>query len=102
MNGWAWLAGQSTPGLASLLGNLGVETSFEEASQWRNAFCYFGVSDNTVRKHTEGYGRAQAALEEEWKHTSGRRERDGITERNLEKRTGRIYASVDGAACAPA
>jgi hypothetical protein len=91
------VAGQSTPGLASLLGILGVETSFEEASQLAERFLLFRVSDNTVRKHTEGYGRAQAALEEEWKHTSEDVKGMELRERNLEKRTGRIYASVDGA-----
>lgn len=48
--------GESTSGLASLLGILGVETSFEEASDLAERFLLFRVSDNTVRKHTEGYG----------------------------------------------
>jgi Uncharacterised protein family (UPF0236) len=89
--------GQSTPGLASLLGILGVETSFEEASQLAERFLLFRVSDHTVLKHTEGYGQAQAQLEEEWKQAAedvkGLKER----EQTLQRQPGRIYASVDGA-----
>ena len=47
--------GQTTPTLASLLGVLGVEVAFEEASQLAERFLLFRVSDNTVRKQTEGY-----------------------------------------------
>lgn len=46
--------GQTTPTLASLLGVLGVEVSFEEASHLAERFLLFRVSDNTVRKQTEG------------------------------------------------
>ena len=67
---WGLVPGQSTPGLASLLGILGVETSFEEASQLAERFFLFKVSDNTVRKHTEGYGHAQAQMEQAWKQTA--------------------------------
>jgi len=58
--------GQTTPTLASLLGVLGVEVSFEEASRLAERFLLFRVSDNTVRKQTEGYGNAQAQAEREW------------------------------------
>ena len=89
--------GQSTPGLASLLGVLGVETSFEEASQLAERFLLFRVSDNTVRKHTEGYGRAQAQREQEWKRTAEDVKALEWREASWGKRPGRIYASVDGA-----
>ncbi len=62
------LPGQSTAGLASLLGILGVETSFEEASQLAERFLLFSVSDNTVRKQTEGYG----GLKRLWKKNGNR------------------------------
>ena len=52
------------------MGILGVETSFEEASQLAERFLLFRVSDNTVRKQTEGYGQAQATLEKEWKQAA--------------------------------
>lgn len=89
--------GQSTPGLASLLGILGVETSFEEASELAERFLLFRVSDNTVRKHTEGYGQAQAILEKEWKQATEDMKGMEVREQSLEKRLGRIYASMDGA-----
>ena len=51
--------GQTTHTLASLLGVLGVEVSFGEASRLAERFFLFRVSDNTVRKQTEGYGNAK-------------------------------------------
>lgn len=89
--------GQSTPGLASLLGILGVETSFEEASQLAERFLLFRVSDNTVRKQTEGYGKAQAQAEMEWKQLAEDVKSLEVRERSLEKRASRIYGSLDGA-----
>src|SRR5208337_2243803 len=89
--------GQSTPGLASLLGILGVETSFEEASELAERFLLFRVSDYTVRKHTEGYGHAQAQLEQEWKRAAEDVKGMQVREQSLEKHSGRIYASMDGA-----
>ena len=91
------VAGQSTSGLASLLGILGVETSFEEASQLAERFLLFRVSDNTVRKQTEGYGQAQAQQEAEWKRAAEDGQAWEMREQSLERRAGRIYASMDGA-----
>jgi len=89
--------GQTTPTLASLLGVLGVEVSFEEASQLAERFLLFRVSDNTVRKQTEGYGNAQAQAEKEWIENAEDEKALQVRERNLENQLGRIYASVDGA-----
>ena len=89
--------GQSTPGLASLVGILGVETSFEEASQLAERFLLFRVSDNTVRKQTEGYGHAQAQVEEAWKRAAEDGKGLERREQELAKRRGRVYGSVDGA-----
>ena len=58
--------GQARPTLASLLGMLGVEVSFEEACQVAERFLLFPISDNTLRKQTEGYGNAPAQMEKEW------------------------------------
>ena len=88
--------GQVTSGLASLLGVLGVEVSFEEASQLAERFLLFRVSDNTVRKQTEGYGQAQAQAENEWIRQAGDEKYLQARERRLEKRSGRVYASLDG------
>ena len=72
-----------------------METSFEEASQLAERFLLFRVSDNTVRKHTEGYGRAQAQREQEWERTVEDVKALEWREASWGKRPGRIYASVD-------
>ena len=89
--------GQTTPSLASLLGVLGVEVSFEEASRLAERFLLFRVSDNTVRKQTEGYGNAQAQAEKEWIEKAEDESALQVRERHLEHQAGRIYASIDGA-----
>jgi hypothetical protein len=89
--------GQTTSTLASLLGMLGVEVSFEEASRLAERFLLFRVSDNTVRKQTEGYGNAQAQVEKEWIEKAEDEKALQVRERNLEHQPGRIYASIDGA-----
>lgn len=89
--------GQVTQALASLLGVLGVEVAFEEASQLAERFLLFRVSDNTVRKQTEGYGNAQAQVEKEWIEKAEDEKSLQVRERSLEYRSGRMYASIDGA-----
>ena len=89
--------GQVTQTLSSLLGVLGVEVSFEEASQLAERFLLFRVSDNTVRKQTEGYGNAQAQAEKAWIEKAENEKSLQVRERSLAHRSGRIYASIDGA-----
>ena len=97
--------GQTTPTLASLLGVLGVEVSFEEASRLAERFLLFRVSDtqywrspsNTVRKQTEGYGNAQAQVEKGWIEKAADEKALQVRQRNLTSQSGRIYASLDGA-----
>ena len=88
--------GQVTQALASLLGVLGVEVAFEEASQLAERFLLFRISDNTVRKQTEGYGNAQAQTEKDWIEKAEDEKYLQVRERSLEHRSGRIYASIDG------
>lgn len=88
--------GQVTQALASLLGVLGVEVAFEEASQLAERFLLFRVSDNTVRKQTEGYGQAQAQMEKKWIQKAEDEKSLQVRERSLEYRSERIYASIDG------
>jgi hypothetical protein len=88
--------GQATRTLGSLLGALGVEVSFEEASELAERFLLFRASDNTVRKHTEGHGQAQTQIEKEWKRVAEDEKALELREQSLEKRPGRIYASMDG------
>ncbi len=71
--------------------------SIEEASQLAERFLLFRVSDNTVRKQTEGYGNAQAQAEKEWIERAQDEKYLQIRERSLEDRCGYIYASMDGA-----
>jgi hypothetical protein len=89
--------GQTTPTLASLLGVLGVEVSFEEASRLAERFLLFRVSDNTVRKQTEGYGNAQAQVEQEWIEQAEDEKALQVRQRHVAPQPGRIYASIDGA-----
>lgn len=91
------MPGQVTQTLSSLLGVLGVEVAFEEASHLAERFLLFRVSDNTVRKQTEGYGNAQAQAEKEWIEKAENEKSLQVRERSLEDRSGRIYASIDGA-----
>lgn len=88
--------GQTTPTLASLLGVLGVEVSFEEASRLAERFLLFRVSDNTVRKQTEGYGQAQAQIEKEWIEQAEDEKALQVRQRHVTRQLGRIYASIDG------
>jgi len=89
--------GQTTPTLASLLGVLGVEVSFEEASRLAERFLLFRMSDNTVRKQTEGYGNAQAHVEQEWIEKAESEKALQVRQRHVDPQPGRIYASIDGA-----
>jgi hypothetical protein len=89
--------GQTTATLASLLGVLGVEVSFEEASRLAERFLLFRVSDNTVRKQTEGYGNAQAHVEQEWIEQAEDEGALQVRQRHLQPQPGRIYGSIDGA-----
>lgn len=91
------IPGQTTPGLASLLGILGAEVAFEEASRLAERFLLFQVSDNTVRKQTEGYGEAQEEVEEKWIEQAEDERWLQERERTVKRHTGRIYASMDGA-----
>ena len=45
---------QVTSGLASLLGMGGIEMAFDYASGWVSPFLVFEVSENTIRKETQG------------------------------------------------
>lgn len=85
------------PDIVESTGVLGVEVAFEEASQLAERFLLFRVSDNTVRKQTEGYGNAQAQAEQEWIEKAEDEKSLQTREQGLEHRSGRIYASLDGA-----
>lgn len=89
-------AGEVTAGLGSLLALAGVEASFDEGRRKIERYLGITVSDNTIRKETELFGRLQAQEEQAWKDKSQdaaylqERVRQGV------KREGRIYGSLDG------
>jgi len=90
-------AGQVTPALAEILAMEGVSAPFEEAARKIEKTLGIRISDNTVRKETEEFGRLQAEIEAEWIRQS--QDEAWLQEREREGRreiAGRIYGSVDG------
>lgn len=89
-------AGEVTAGLAELLALAGVEVAFEEASRLVEHYLLFRVSDNTLRKETEGFGALQQAREAHWKQQS--QDEDWLQERwhQIGQQSGRLYGSLDG------
>jgi len=89
-------AGEVTAGLGSLLALAGVEASFEEGQRKIERYLGIRVSDNTIRKETELFGRLQAAEEQEWKDKSQNVVYLQERVRQAVKREERIYGSLDG------
>lgn len=89
--------GAVTGGLARLLGIAGVERGFEEGARLVKEFMLVEVSDNTVRKETEGFGELQE--EEEKKEKKDSQDAAKLQERvqKLGEHKGRLYGSLDGA-----
>jgi hypothetical protein len=89
-------AGKVTAGLAELLALAGVEIAFEEATHWLERFLLFRVSDNTLRKETEGFGELQQEEEEIWERKSQEVSWLQAHQREVGKQAGRLYGSLDG------
>ena len=89
-------AGQVTAGLAELLALAGVEVAFEEGTRWLERFLLFRVSDNTLRKETEGFGKLQQEAEAQWQKQSQETGWLQARQRQVGKQTGRLYGSLDG------
>jgi len=89
--------GQVTSGLAALLGMAGVELAYEHSSRWLEAFLLFQVSENTIRKETQGFGELQAEREALWIAQS--QDEAWLQERLRcpEPVPKRLYGSLDGA-----
>lgn len=89
--------GQVTSGLAALIGMTGVELAFELSSRWLKQFLLFDVSENTIRKETQGFGKLQAAQEEgqidQSQDEAYLQHRLRTESTSLE----RVYGSLDGA-----
>jgi hypothetical protein len=88
---------QVTSGLASLLGMAGIEMAFDYASGWLQPFLLFEVSENTIRKETQGYGEYQLEREAEWIRESQDPDELQVRLRTEKERPQRVYGSIDGA-----
>ena len=75
----------------------GVETAYEEAVRVVEQFLLIEISDNTVRKETEGFGAIQEAEEKRWEKESQDEGKLQTRLREQGKQKGRIYGSMDGA-----
>ena len=87
--------GQVSRGLQPLLGLLGVQTSFDEASRLAKVLLLLEVSDNTIRKVTQAIGQRQVAQEEIWYQQSQDPAHLRKRERAQEAPS-RLYGSIDG------
>jgi len=89
--------GQVTTVLSVLLTIAGVETAFDHAAKLVERFLLTEVSENTVRKETQGYGELQAEREQAWIATSQDAEHYRERRRTAKERPKRVYGSIDGA-----
>lgn len=89
-------AGQVTSGLAELLALAGVEVAFEEATRFLERFLLFRVSDNTLRKETERFGKLQQEQEAVWQQQSQDEQWLQRRQREVGPQPGRLYGSLDG------
>ncbi len=89
-------AGEVTAGLGSLLALAGVEASFDEGRRKIQRYLGITVSDNTIRKETELFGRLQAQEEQAWKDKSQDAAYLQEQVRQAVKLEERIYGSLDG------
>jgi len=88
--------GEVTAGLPELLALAVVEVSFEEAQRWLERFLLFRVSDNTLRKETEGFGELQKKQKEQWKQHSQDEGWLQVRLQKIGKQSGRLYGSLYG------
>lgn len=89
--------GQATAGLAALIGMVGVELAFEYSGRWIEQFLLFKVSENTVRKETQGFGKLQAEQESALIDQS---QDEAYLQQRLRTTVApppRLYGSLDGA-----
>lgn len=89
--------GEVTPGLARLLALAGSGLPFGESAQWIEEFLLLELSENSIRKETQGFGHYQNYSEE--KRKAQCQDIDYLQERvrTETERPGRLYGSLDGA-----
>jgi hypothetical protein len=89
--------GQVSAGLAPLLALAGVETAFAEGCQLIERFLLLAVSDNTLRKETQTFGRLQAQSEQDGQAQSQDPAYLQERQRTQPAHPTRLYGSIDGA-----
>jgi hypothetical protein len=71
--------------------------AFDYASGWLEPFLLFEVSENTIRKETQGYGKYQLERESEWIQASQDPDYLQVRLRTQQERPVQVYGSIDGA-----
>ncbi len=89
--------GEMTPGLARLLALAGSGLPFGESAAWMKEFMLLELSENSIRKETQGFGQSQEEVEEQHKAQSQDEERLQERLRTETERPERLYGSLDGA-----
>jgi hypothetical protein len=88
--------GQMSPGLVPLLALLGVQTSFDEATELAQELLLLEISDNAIRKATQLIGQRQAGREERWREQSDWTHYLLNRTGDSQKPPRRLYGSIDG------
>ncbi len=88
--------GEITPGLAKLLALAGSGLAFGESTGWIEEFLLLELSENSIRKETQGFGQLQEDSEEKLKV---RYQDETDLQERLRTETGpeQLYGSLDGA-----
>lgn len=89
--------GEITPGLARLLALAGSGLAFGESTGWIKEFLLLELSENSIRKETQGFGQFQEECEERRKAQC---QDEAYLQERLETETERpeqLYGSLDGA-----
>jgi hypothetical protein len=75
----------------------GIELALDYASSWLSPFLLFEVSENTIRKETQRFGKLQVEREEAWIQQSQDPAALQVRMRTAQERPKRIYGSIGGA-----
>ena len=89
--------GEITPGLARLLALAGSGLAFGESTGWIQEFLLLELSENSIRKETQGFGQCQVEREE--KQIEQYQDEAHLQERlrTETERPEQLYGSLDGA-----
>jgi hypothetical protein len=89
--------GKITPGLARLLALAGSGLAFGESAGWIKEFLLLDMSENSIRKETQGFGQIRIDSEEKWQAQC--QDEVYLQERFRQEteRSEQLYGSLDGA-----